>query len=97
MVKVKYNKENKNSITNNLNNCQNILNEINNRLYNMPNPYDYYYRNTLNNIKNTLRINKNDLLDYKNSLNNCIENINKDELELSAKINNIEELIIQKF
>lgn len=96
MTKIKYNIESKNSIINNLNATIDLLTTINNKFTNTYIPYDFYYKNSFNNLSYNLKEIKKELDNYKNDLNNYIEKINKNELELLSTINNIEELIIDK-
>lgn len=97
MTKIKYNNNNKNTIISNLNNCIDNLNVINNSFYNTYIPDDYYYKNTLANLMKDVRNIKDDVNNYKNDINRVMENINKNELELSSRINKINELNISKF
>ena len=97
MTKIKCNAENKSTIINNLNECVNTLTNINNAFYNTYIPYDFYYKNNLNNIKNDLISSKNKLNNYKNNLNKFIEEINEEELEILSKLNKIEDIMIEKF
>lgn len=96
MTKIKYNGESKNSIINNLNVTIDSLTTINNKFTNTYVPYDFYYKNSLNNLSYNLKEVKKNLENYKNNLNSCTEKISKNELELLSIINNIEELIIDK-
>lgn len=97
MTKIIYNDDNKKGVINSLNTCINNLGNINNILSNTYIPYGFYYTNTLRNLKNNLVNTKEDLVDYKNDINKYMENINKNELELSSRINKIEDVIVEKF
>lgn len=97
MSKIKYNGDSKNSIINSLNVCLDTLSTINNSFYNTYIPYGFYYKNTLANLESSLIEDKEDLSNYKNNINKCMEDLNKNELEIMSKLNKIEEVIIEKF
>ncbi len=97
MAIIKCNYENKKKIINNLNNCISNLDDVNKVFKNTIIPYDFYYINSLNDIKKIIVTTKNDLNNYKNDINNCLENMNKNELELLSKINKIDDLVIDRF
>lgn len=97
MSTIEYNGELKQNTINSIDNVIDTLSSVNNSFYNTYTPSDYYYYYTFNNIKNNIINIKNGLQKYKNKLNTCAERINKDEIELSSKINKIEDNIIDKF
>lgn len=97
MTKVIYNSEVKDNIVSNLNDCVDKLKEVNNTFYNTLTPSDFYYKRTLLDIQKKLNIVEEDLKKYKENINKFTNNIESNELELLVKINNIEELIIEKF
>ena len=96
-TKIEYNDSYKDSVINALNVCYNDLNSCNNILNNTYIPYDFYYKNTLNNTKYNLNENKESLFEYKDNINKYFSEINKKELELSSKINKLEEINISSF
>lgn len=96
MSKIKYDDSNKSTIINNLNNCINILNDININFDNLYIPYNFYYKNSLKNLKYDLKNNKDNLIKYKNSIINDMNKISKNELELQSKINKIDNIIISE-
>lgn len=97
MVKIKYNSEFKGSIINDLNNCIDYLNNINNSFYNTDVPNDFYYRNTFVSIKENVILVKENLFKYKESIINFMNDVEKDELDMLALLNNIDYIEIEKF
>lgn len=97
MTKILYNDENKKNIINSLNICIDELNRINNIFYNIEIPYDFKRKDILNNIKENIKTNKEQLLKYKDSINLYMEELNKKELDILSSINKIEEIKIDKF
>ncbi len=97
MSTIYYDKEKRQDIIYTLNDIIENLNIVNNNLYNTFVPKDYYYYNSLNNLKNSLKYTKRDLDNYKKKLNIIIDKINKDELDILSKANKIEEIFIERF
>ena len=97
MSKILYNDENKKTIINSLNICIDELNRINNMFYNIEIPYDFKKKDILNNIKENVKANKEQLSEYKDSINLYMEDLNKRELDILSSINKIEEIKIDKF
>lgn len=96
MVKIKYDYEMKDSIMNKLGSIVDDLDSVNNKLYNANIPYDYGYRNSFMKVRDNLLGGRKRIDTYKNNLNREMESISKDELELSSRMNMIEEVIVEK-
>ena len=97
MTKIIYDNNNKNNIINNLNSCINDLNFVNDIIYNMDVPYNFKYRNYVNDIRVNLERTKESISKYKNDINRYMEELNKNELEVLSLINKIEDNVVNKF
>lgn len=97
MTKIIYDNNNKNNIINNLNSCINDLNIVNGIIYNMDVPYNFKYRNYVNDIRVNLERTKESISKYKNDINRYMEELNKNELEVLSLINKIEDNVVNKF
>lgn len=97
MTKIIYDNSNRNNIISNLNACIDELNIVNDVFYDLDVPYNFKYRNHINDIKNNLTKIKEDVSIYKNDINKYMEELNKNELEVLSLINKIEDNVINKF
>lgn len=97
MTKIEYNSEISGAVFNHLNICMDYLKNVNNILYNIHCPYGFRHSYDLNNLKGSVSNNKNAIYDYKDAINKCMDDIQKDELELLSKINKIEDIKVNNF